>query len=72
MSAVVHVNIVCDTCLTDIGSSQISIGLARRAAKEEGWAFSRNKDVCPNCRKRKPKGWDKQVWEDTRNGNTQA
>lgn len=72
MSAVVHVNIVCDTCLTDIDSSQISIGLARRAAKEEGWAFSRNKDVCPNCRKRKPKGWDKQVWEDTRNGNTQA
>lgn len=72
MSAVVHVNIVCDTCLTDIDSSQISIGQARRAAKKEGWAFSRNKDVCPNCRKRKPKGWDKQVWEDTRNGNTQA
>ena len=72
MSATVMVHISCDTCITEMVGSEISIGAARRAAKEEGWAFSRNKDVCPNCRKRKPKGWDKQVWEDTRNGNTQA
>jgi hypothetical protein len=38
----------------------------RENAKADGWAFSRGKDICPNCRQRKPKGWTDEQWAQIR------
>lgn len=72
MSAVVQVSIVCDKCSDNLDSYSDSIGIARREAKENGWAFSRNQDICPNCRQRKPKGSNNKTQEDNEGGNTEA
>lgn len=67
-----QITVKCDICLNELEEAQWSISETRRNAKEQGWAFSRNKDICPDCRQRKPKGWDTQTWEDTRNGNAET
>jgi len=72
MSAIVQVSISCDKCSTELDSYLGSIGQARREAKEDGWAFSRNQDICPDCRQRKPRGWNNETQEDTRNGNAET
>lgn len=57
------IQIVCDKCGNTHNTDQTTIGATRREALELGWGNSRNLDICPKCRLRKPKGWTDERWE---------
>lgn len=56
-----QIHLTCDLCNVEYGTDWFIVRL-RANAKEEGWAYSRGKDICPNCRQRKPKGWTDENW----------
>jgi ribosomal protein L40E len=58
-----NIRIVCDKCGAEHHSDKTTVGVVRREAMELGWGNSRNKDICPKCRLRKPKGWTDERWE---------
>jgi hypothetical protein len=66
-----EITLACDLCGAEFATDWYIMRL-REDAKEAGWAFSRGKDICPNCRQRKPKGWTDEQWEQIRPDTTEG
>lgn len=67
MAHQINIELICDKCgkkhyRFPLDAAFTTIEQARASARVNGWAFSRNKDICAYCRQRKPKGWDKADW----------
>ena len=62
MTHQINIELICDKCGAICETHALTIADARKEARDNGWVFSRNKDICGNCRQRKPKGWDKEDW----------
>lgn len=67
MAHQINIELICDKCgkkhyRFPLDAAFTTIEQARASARVNGWAFSRNKDICAYCRQRKPKGWDKEDW----------
>lgn len=62
MTHQITVELTCDKCGAHNESWATTVAEMREIARKDGWAFSRNKDICCNCRERKPKGLDKETW----------
>ena len=62
MAYQISVELTCDKCGVQHDSWATTVAEMREIARNDGWAFSRNKDICQNCRQRKPKGLDKETW----------
>lgn len=66
-----EIQLSCDLCGAEYDTDAFVMRL-RENAKAEGWAFSRGKDICPNCRQRKPKGWTDEEWAEIRPDTTEG
>jgi len=62
MTHSIQIELQCDKCHTILETQALTIADARAEARDDGWAFSRNKDICCNCRQRRPKGLNKETW----------
>lgn len=51
MATVKMITLMCDACFITADSSAHRADVARRDAKAAGWACSKNRDLCPDCKK---------------------
>lgn len=58
MSLIIETHIICDSCGNDFGIDMRHLKgfLQRKSAKLQGWIYSGNKDLCPDCRPINKKG----------------
>ena len=66
-----EIQLSCDLC-GKIWDTDWFVMRLREEAKEAGWAYSRGKDICPDCRQRKPKGWTDEEWAQIRTDKTEG
>ena len=71
MAIVKEIHLSCDICDTKWDTDWFVMRL-REKAKEAGWAYSRGKDICPNCRQRKPKNWTDEDWSQIVGSDTEG
>jgi len=58
MSLVIETFVMCDSCGNNFGidNRQRNGTQQRNAAKQHGWIYSGNKDLCNNCRPKRKDG----------------
>jgi hypothetical protein len=43
------IQVICDECLEESDDVGLTNGEARMKAREDGWKFSKGRDICPDC-----------------------